>query len=244
MDVVGPLPKSRRGNRFILVLCDYATRFLEAIPMSSVDAEAVAEELVNLFSKFGIPTEILSDQGANFMSRLLKELYNLMHILCICTSPYHPQSDGLVERFNKTLKSLLRKFVKGEGKDWDLMLPYLLFAYREVPQESTGFLPFELMFGRDIRGPLDVLKEEWIVGQRSNQSVVSHILSIHEKLEAMYELARIHLEEAQRQQKHWYDKKAREQELHPGEEVLLLLPTSTSKLLAQRLGPCYGRLVR
>ena len=127
MDVVGPLPKSRRGNRFIMVLCDYATRFPEAIPMSSVD------ELVNLFSKFGIPTEILSDQGANFMPRLLKVLYDLMHIHRI-----HTYQMDFVEWFNKTLKGLLRKFVKGEGKDWDLMLPYLLFTYREVPQESTG----------------------------------------------------------------------------------------------------------
>ena len=107
--------------------------------MRSVDAEAVAEELMIFFSKFGIPTEILLDQGTNFMSKLLKELYNLLCINRIRTSPYHPQTDGLVERFNKTLKSLLRKFIKGEGKDWDVMLPYLLFAYREAPQESTGF---------------------------------------------------------------------------------------------------------
>ena len=112
--------------------------------MSNVDAEAVVEELVNLFSNFGIPTEILSDQGANFMLRLLKEMYNLMHICRIRTSPYHPQSDGMVQ-FNKTLKSLLKMFMRGEGKDCDLMLPCLLFAYMEVPQESTGFSPFELM---------------------------------------------------------------------------------------------------
>ncbi len=65
------------------------------------------------------------------MSKLLKELYNLLNIHRIRTSPYHPQSDRLVEQFNKTLKSMLKKFVNGEGKDWDLMLPYLLFAYRE-----------------------------------------------------------------------------------------------------------------
>ncbi len=93
------------------------------------------------------------------------------------------------------------------------------------------------MFGRDIRGPLDVLKEVWIAGQQSDQSVVSHILSMREKLEAMYELVQENLLEAQRQQKRWYDVKAREQQLNPGEEVLVLLPTSTSKLLAQWQGP-------
>lgn len=89
------------------------------------------------------------------------------------------------------------------------------------------------MFGREVCGPLDVLKEEWIAEQRSDQSMVSHILSMREKLETMYELVRNNLKEAQKQQKYWYDLKAWEQQLHPGEEVLVLLPTSTSKLLAR-----------
>jgi len=78
------------------------------------------------------------------VSQLLAEVYHLLHIKPIRTSPYHPQTDVLVERFNQTLKSILRKTAKEEGKDWDKLLPYLLFAYREVPQSSTGFSPFEL----------------------------------------------------------------------------------------------------
>ena len=96
MDIVGPLPRSSRGNKYVLVVCDYATRYPEAIAMRSVEAERVAEELVTLFAKVGIPEEILTDQGTNFTSRLLKELYQLLHIR---TSPYHPQTDGLVEAF-------------------------------------------------------------------------------------------------------------------------------------------------
>ena len=76
----------------------------------------------------------------------------------IRTSPYHLQTDGLVERFNQTLKSMLRKTGTDSGKEWDKKIPYLLFAYREVPQASTGFSPFELLYDRDIRGPLDILK--------------------------------------------------------------------------------------
>ena len=98
----------------------------------------------------GVPEEILTDQGSNFMSKLLAELYSLLHIHSIRTSPYHPQTDGLVERFNKTLKSMLRKAVDTEGKNWDKLIPYLLFAYREVPQASTGFSPFELVYGRNV----------------------------------------------------------------------------------------------
>ena len=141
MDIVGPLPRSKRGNQYILVVCDYATRYPEAMAIHKIDVGVVAEKLIQMFSRVGIPREILSDQGTNFMLQLLKELYNLLHIHPIRTSLYHLQTDGLVERFNKTLKSLLRKFVKKEGHDWDMLLPYLLFAYREVPQSTTGFSP-------------------------------------------------------------------------------------------------------
>lgn len=139
MDIIGPLPKSRSGKKYVLVVCDYATRYPEAIPMKAIDAEHVAEELVILFSRVGVPEEILTDQGANFTSKLLTELYRMLHVHPIRTTPYHPQTDGLVERFNKTLKSMLRKAATTEGKDWDKLIPYLLFAYREVPQASTGF---------------------------------------------------------------------------------------------------------
>ena len=150
MDVVGPLTRSSSGHKYILV-CYYATRYPEAIPMKAVDAEHVAEELVTMFSGVGVPSEILTDQGTNFMSKQLSELYRLLHVQRIRTSPYHPQTDGLVERFNGTLKSMLHKTAV-KGKDWDKLLPYLLSAYREVPQASTGFSPFKLMYGRRVRG--------------------------------------------------------------------------------------------
>ena len=161
MDIVGPLPRSSRGNRYVLVVCDYAARYPEAMAMRSVEAERVAEELVTLFSRVGVPKEILTDQGTNLTSQLLQELYRMLHVRHIRTSPYYPQTDGLVERFNQTLKTMLRKTAVDEGKDWNWLLPYVLFAYREVPQNSTGFSPFELLYGRSPRGPLDVLKEMW-----------------------------------------------------------------------------------
>ena len=134
MDIVGPLPRSRSENRFVLVLCDYATRYAEAVPMRTVHAEAVADELVKVFSRVGIPEEILTDQGTNFTDKLLGELYRLLNIKALRTSPFHPQTDGLVERFNGTLKDMLRKTAQEDGKDWDKLLPYLL--YREAVQRE------------------------------------------------------------------------------------------------------------
>ena len=107
---------------WVLVICDYATRYPEAFAMRSVDAEHVAEELVSVFSRVCVPREILTDQGTNFTSRLLSELYRLLHVHPIRTSPYHPQTDGLVGRFNQTSKSMLRKTAQTEGKDWDKFL--------------------------------------------------------------------------------------------------------------------------
>ena len=194
MDIVGPLPRSSSGNQYVLVICDYATRYPEAVPMRAVDAESIAEELVKMFARVGIPGEILTDQGSNFTSQLLTEMYRLLHIRPIRTTPYHPQRDGLVERFNQTLKSMLRKFATQKEKDWDKLIPYVLFAYCEVPQRSTGFSPFKLLYSREVRGPLDVLQEARIARERNTESVVSHVLAIRERMEQMSSLVKESLE--------------------------------------------------
>ena len=237
MDIVGPLPKSQSGNKYLLVICDYATRYPEAIPLRTIDAEHVAEELIKLFARVGVPQEILTDQGSNFISQLLAELYRLLHEHAIRTSPYHPQTDGLVERFNQTLKNMIRRTTSKEGKNWDKMIPYLLFAYREVPQASTGFSPFELLYDREVRGPLDVLRHQWETSERSEESVVSYVLKMRDRLEEMTDIVQENVANSQAQQKKWYDDKARFREFQVGEQVLVLLPTSSNKLLAQWQGP-------
>ena len=123
-------------------------RYPEAIPLRSIDAASVAEELVKVMARVGVPEEILTDQGSNFTSQLLAEVYRLLKIRPIRTTPYHPQTDGLVECFNQTLKAMLRRAVSAEGRDWDKLIPYLWFVYQEVPQTSTGFASFELLYGR------------------------------------------------------------------------------------------------
>ena len=214
------------------MVCDYVTRYPEAMAIHSIEAERIAEELIKLFARVGIPEEILTDQGSNFTSSLLAELYRMLHVHPIRTSPYHPQTDGLVERFNQTLKSLLRKCATEEGKDWDKLLPYLLFAYREVPQALTGSSPFELLYGWPVREPLDILSNVWEGSPSTNESVVSHILSMREKSQ-MSKLVNKNLTNAQAKQKQWYDKSARSRKFSMGDQVLVLLPTDTNKLIAK-----------
>ena len=238
MDVVGPLPRTQRGNHFILTICDYATRYPEAIALPSTDAYRVARELVAFFARVGIPEEILTDQGSNFMSALLEEVYHLLQVKRIRSTPYHPQTDGLVERFNGTMKMMLRKFVNRSQTDWDECLPYLLFAYREVPQASTGFSPFELLYGRKVRGPLDILKEEWTgCADEGKVPVAAYVVEMRDRLKEMAELVHHNLDRAQRQQKTAYDKGSKPRSFHVGEEVLVLLPARHNKLKLEWVGP-------
>ena len=194
--------------------------------------------LVESFSRVGIPDEILTDQGTNFTSRLMQQFHTQLGITALKTTPYHPQTDGLVEQFNQTLKWMLQKFVADTGKDWHRWLPFLLFAYREVPQASTGYSPFELLYGWDVQGPLDLLHKGWEGPERQTEEkgVVQFILEKRERLAGYQDEAERNMLDAQQSQKTWYDQKAQHRELQPGQKVLLLLPSSTSKLLAKWQG--------
>ena len=120
--------------------------------------------------------------------------------------------------------------------DWDEYLPYLLFAYREAPQESTGFSPFELLYGRRVRGPLDVLREVWAEEESEKTTEVTHLIQMRERLEEMACLVKANLQKAQRRQKRAYDEKVTVQSLEVGDEVLVL-PIRQNKLQLQWSGP-------
>ncbi|XP_073789446.1 protein NYNRIN-like [Danio rerio] len=237
MDLIGPLPKSARGHEHILVILDYATRYPEAIPLRKATSSAIAKELFLLCSRVGIPAEILTDQGTPFMSRLMADLCRLLKVKQIKTSVYHPQTDGLVERFNKTLKQMLRRVVAEDGRDWDLMIPYVLFGIREVPQGSTGFTPFELLFGRQPRGLLDVARQAWEQEPAPQRSVIEHVRDMRGRIEKVMPIVKQHLTEAQRAQQRLYNRPAQPREFHPGDKVMILIPTTTSKFLASWKGP-------
>ena len=198
IDVVGPLERRSSGNRYILVICDYATRYPEAFPLRSVKARQVANCLFQLFSQEDIPREILTDCGTNFLSKLLQQVYQLLGVNGIRTTPFHPQTDRLVERFNQTLKNMLMNFVSHTGSDWDQWPRYLLFAYCEVPQASAGFSPFKLLYGRQVSGPPVLLKEHWEKAVAEQENVVAYVVKMRERLEQMMALAQEHMRTAKK----------------------------------------------
>ena len=147
--------------------------------------------------------------------------------------------NGLVERFNQTPKKMLQKFVADTGRNWDQWLPFLLFAYREVPQASMGFSPFELLYGWEVQGTLDLLLKIWEAPATgtSDRGVVQFVLEMRDRLAKYWDEAKVNLREAQQTQKAWYDRQAKRREFQPRQNILLLLPSTNSKLLAKWQGP-------
>ncbi len=237
MDMVGPLPPTDEGHKYILTVCDYGTRYPEAFALKSTTSKDVAEALLDMFSRTGIPDEILTDRGSNFTSELMKELYDLLGIHAIRTSAYHPQTDGMVERFNGTLKTGLKKFIQDYHGQWHKALPFILFAYRETPHTTTGFSPFELLLGRNPTGPLDVLRQEWTGSKSTSTDLVTFVTSVHERLESASKAATVMEEGAKTQMKNYYDHGTKGQVFEVGDLVLILKPSSTVKFNAQWRGP-------
>ena len=205
INIVGELPRSTSGYKYILTIVDYATRYPEAIPLRTISSKAIADVLIQYFTKVGIPDEIVSHQGSNLMSKLMARLYKQLGINKIKTSIYHPQANGLVKCFNGTLKAMLKKFVREHVQAWDRYLPYLVFAYREVTCESTGYSPFELLYGHTVRGPLGIVKESWVEKKPIEGNIVSRVLEIRRRLATMQKIVKENLKQAQSKQKRVYD---------------------------------------
>ena len=158
VDVLGPLRGIDQGNRYILVVMDYFSKWVEALAMPEQSAETVAHLLVTeVISRFGVLLQIHTDQGRNVESVLFKEVCGLLDIEKTRTKPLHPQSDGMVKLLSHVLEAMLSKFVQESQRNWDQILPLLAMVYRSAIHESTGCTPNELMVGRDVKLPVDFM---------------------------------------------------------------------------------------
>ncbi|GFS47629.1 hypothetical protein TNCV_1973251 [Trichonephila clavipes] len=159
VDLIGPVdPVSSQGHKYILCLMDQHSRRLEAIPLKSLTAKSTCEALLEIFSRTGIPEVIVMDNATNFTASLTQEFLKILGACPRFSTPYHPEGNGLIERWNRTLKNMLHHIIREKGRSWHRHIPFLLWAYREVPNATTGTPPFLLMYGRDPKGPLSILK--------------------------------------------------------------------------------------
>ena len=157
MDIVGPIPKTTRNNRYMLVVIDYYTRLPEAFALEHQDAHLIELRLISeITSRYGAPYVIHTDQSTNFESQLIAELCKLYDIKKTRTTPYHPQSDGLLERLNRTLVDTIALNAKDAQDTLDLRIGLALMAIRSAAQSTTGYSPHFLLFGREMRLPADL----------------------------------------------------------------------------------------
>ena len=155
MDYCGPFQMTPRENRYVLVITDYYSRYVTAVPLPNCTAEITALTLYNeFFCKFGVPTTILSDQGSHFLNHLMRNLQQLIGYNHIYSTTYHPQTNGVVERFNATFVPQLAKLQDINHNNWDEFLPAVVFAYNTGIHRTTHYSPYELIFGRCARLPI------------------------------------------------------------------------------------------
>lgn len=173
------------------------------------------------------------DRGTNFVSGVFQEVMSELGISPAVSSAYHPESQGVFERTHQTLKSMIRTYSQHFPGDWDVALPLLLFALRDAMSESTGFSPFELFFGHEVRGPLKLVKES-ILQPKSSGSILQYVAEFKE---ALSQVARDNLLQAQARMKARANVKAVERTFEVGDQVLVLVPQHTSSLSASFCGP-------
>ncbi|GFW00150.1 retrovirus-related Pol polyprotein from transposon 297 [Trichonephila clavipes] len=149
------------SQKYILCLMDQHSRWPEAIPLKSLTAKSTRETLLEIFSRTGIPEVIVMDNATNFTASLTQECLKILGACPRFSTPYHPEGNGLIERWNQTLKNMLHHIIREKGRSWHRHIPFLLWAYREVPNATTGTPPFLLIYGRDLKGLLSILKSIW-----------------------------------------------------------------------------------
>ena len=157
VDLIGPLNESTNGNRYILTVIDHYTAWAEAYPLPKKTSERVENALFNeYFARHGMPRVLISDQGSEFNAHHLRQKFKTVGIDHRRTTPYHPQTNGRTERFNKTLKSILQRLVNNDSRKWEDQLSSALLAYRNTRHDTTGYTPFFLTYGRRARLPLSL----------------------------------------------------------------------------------------
>ena len=233
------LPKTEAGNKHVVVFQDFLSKYPLVFPVPDQKSLRIARLLVEeVVPFFGVPEALLSDRGTNLLSHLMQDVCEMLGIKKLNTTAYHPQCDGMVERFNQTLKTALRKHASRFGNQWDQYLFGVLWAYRNIPHESTGEKPFYLLFGMDCRTPSEAsyLPETPIqlgtVEDYRDELVLS--------LSSARELAVASIQRAQAKYKENFDRKAKVLTWKNGDWVLVHFPHEESGKNRKLSRPWHG----
>jgi hypothetical protein len=226
IDICGPYSETKKGNRYLLTFIDHFSRYPEAIPIPRQDASTVARALVTeIFSRLGCPQTISSDKGTNFMSELFQEVCKLLNVRRINSTSFNPQMQGKVERFHFGLNQTMSHYVNKYGSDWDDFVNYALMAHRAIPHSISGYSPYYLLYGREMRLPTedDLSAEKFVMNDCGSHrdSVQHHLETLADRLREAYQAVRESNKAGRKRQKQYYDIGTKLISFQPGDMVYL-----------------------
>lgn len=232
LDLMGPLPTTSAGNKYLLTIQDLLTKYSVAVPLKSASAMDTADGVIEGFvCRFGAPKAILTDQGTNFLSSLMRSVTRKFRISQYKTTAFHPQSNGSLERSHHVLTEYLKQYVR--KNNWDTLLPYAMFSYNTSVYEGTSFTPHELVFEKLARVP----SADTPFDATDDNSYNSYLIDLREKLSESTLKARENLNQSKIRSKRYYDRRVNTQSFSVGDHVLLLKEPRHGKFDNEYVGP-------
>jgi hypothetical protein len=233
LDIVGPLPETNRGNKYILTFQDDLSKLVTAIPIPQQDANTAAREFVlNIILKMGTPKHISTDQGTNFLSDLFKNTCKLLKIKKLQTTAFRPESNGGLERSHRVLAEYLRHYVNEDQTNWDECVPYAMYVYNTTIHTATGYTPFEPVYG---------FQSTFHETPSPQYNYDDYVMELKSRLQTAHDVAKQKLITAKQKSKEYFDTKAKEIQIDIGDKVLLYDETvrrgRSKKLSSQWIGP-------
>uniref|UniRef100_A0A8R1DX66 RNA-directed DNA polymerase n=1 Tax=Caenorhabditis japonica TaxID=281687 RepID=A0A8R1DX66_CAEJA len=227
IDHIGPLPITENGNRYILVFRDPFSRYLVAEAVKSQDAETTTEIFINrVITVHGVPRSITTDRGTAFTSNVFRESMEKFGINHKLTAPYHHQSNGIVERANRTIEECLSAYVNSTQSDWDQYLPMTVFAINNAPSTTTGFAPAEIVFGRKPDLPENnILKSHHHFGENYSSNLQNRLQLLWRQVHENNEIIQPQYS------------RVKERMVQPGDSILVKRQPPGNKLAPKLHGP-------
>lgn len=245
IDIKGPLPVTKNGNKYIIVAMDYLTKWPEARAITNMRADTVAKFIYEeIICRHGTPYEILSDRGRSFLNQVIEELCDKFQTKHRLTSAYRPQTNGMVERFNRTIGECIGKLLSDKEKEWDEYLDAVLLAYRTSKHETTGFTPFQLIYGRRARLPVELKIVTFRNEDKTfDEALLDRVKQITDKMHNQHNTALNNIEKSQDRQVQRH--KQTSNKLKIGDKILVhrtdLQNNMSAKLMERWIGP-YGKM--
>ena len=241
MDILGPLTTTTEKHKYILLVVCAFTGWCECFPLKSQESSVIAQILYSeIFCRFGSPDIIVSDRGQNFMSKLVSALCELFQVTRHHTSSFHPECNSVVERTNSTLAQAIRSYCNVEQNNWHKQLPAIMMAFRNAQSATTGYTPYELVFGRQMRTPLDTAL---IPKETLTKTAQEHMQELVDSLKLTNLLVTSNRLAAQARQKQQHDRTAKEPDFRLRQQVMLkkqnITPGLSKKLCPKFDGPFY-----